>query len=347
MSSFTANNSTNNNRKVLEFTDWNPKSHKYMVPKVNDKGGKSVSLISTQTSRSLHINTPLLMTWGISDFTNDDGTSDGKFKISLNLPSDEYKTEQTDNFLKKITDFQLQIIDDAVINSELWFGKKKSRELVEDSFFPFIKYPKLKDLNGKSTSTIDYNRPPSISAKVPCYHQDDGSSKWDCDLFNINYNQIFPCEDESITPQELVPKLSKIACTLQCTGIWIGGKGWGLTWKFISGVVKPRLQEPIRGTCHIRIDASELQDDNTLQPEMVIPPTILPPSLVKSKDPVSITIVDDSDEEAEAEPEEVQAVVEPEPEPEAEAEAEVQIVEPDVVKQPKIIKKIVKKKVVV
>ena len=133
MSSFTAKtNSTNNNRKVLEFADWNPKSHKYMVPKANDKGGKSVTLISTQTNKSLHLNTPLLMTWGISDFANDDGTSDGKFKITLNFPNEEYKTEDTTLFLNKITEFQNQIVDDAVTNSELWFGKKKSKELVED-----------------------------------------------------------------------------------------------------------------------------------------------------------------------------------------------------------------------
>jgi len=31
--------------------------------------------------------------------------------------------------------------------------------------------------------------------------------------------------------------MSNIACVLQCGGIWIGGKGWGLTWKMIQGVV--------------------------------------------------------------------------------------------------------------
>jgi hypothetical protein len=34
--------------------------------------------------------------------------------------------------------------------------------------------------------------------------------------------------------------MSNIACVLQCGGIWIGGKGWGLTWKMVQGVVKPR-----------------------------------------------------------------------------------------------------------
>jgi hypothetical protein len=239
-----------NSRKVLESSDWNPKANKYMVHKVNSMGGKSVTLISSQTSRSLHLNTPLMMTWGISDFANDDGTSDGKFKISLNFPNAEYSTPQTDSFLQKMIEFQKQVVDDAVTNSELWFGKKKSKELVEDSFFPFLKYPKTTDANGKSTRNLDMSRPPSMSANVPVYKGDDGSIKWECDLFDINYNQIFPAEDdEGTTPVDLVPKLSKIACTLQCTGIWIGGKGWGLTWKFISGLVKPKQNETLRDKC--------------------------------------------------------------------------------------------------
>lgn len=162
MSSFTANSST---KQVLEYADWNPKAYKFMAPKVNDKGGKSVSLISTQTNRALKLNTPLLMTWGPGDFSNDDGTSDGKFKLPLNFPNEEYKTDSTESFKNKMLELQTSVIDSAVSNSELWFGKAKSRETVEDNFFPFMKYPKVKDGNGKPTSKIDYSKPPSFSSR--------------------------------------------------------------------------------------------------------------------------------------------------------------------------------------
>jgi hypothetical protein len=269
-----------------------------MVPKVNDKGGKSVTLISTQTSRSLHVNTPLLMTWGISDFANDDGTSDGKFKISLNFPNPEYKTRDTDAFLQKMLDFQAQVVDDAVANSELWFGKKKSKELVEDSFFPFIKYPKMKDAANKSTGVPDTSRPPSISAKVPRYEDADGTVRWECDLYDTNYNIIFPVPGSSITPVDLVPKLSKISCTLQCTGIWVGGKGWGLTWKFIGGLVKPKTSEPIRGVCHIKLsdtDREELEKPETEDVDEDVSESAMDtPNVVKTE---VQTVVDDSDDE--------------------------------------------------
>jgi hypothetical protein len=74
---------------VLSVADWDTSAIKYMAPKVNDKGGKSINVLSKQTNRSLHITTPLMMTWGISDFIDDKGESDGKYQISLNFPNDE------------------------------------------------------------------------------------------------------------------------------------------------------------------------------------------------------------------------------------------------------------------
>jgi hypothetical protein len=37
---------------VLSVPDWNVSEVKYMTPKLNDKGGKSINIISKQTNRS-------------------------------------------------------------------------------------------------------------------------------------------------------------------------------------------------------------------------------------------------------------------------------------------------------
>ena len=87
---------------VLSVSEWTPASFKFMPPKVNDKGGKSINVISKQTNRSLHISTPLMMTWGINDFVDEKtGEADGKFSVSLNFPNDEYATPFTTLFLEK------------------------------------------------------------------------------------------------------------------------------------------------------------------------------------------------------------------------------------------------------
>jgi len=218
-----------------------------MPPKVNERGGKSIPIISKQTNRSLHVSTPMMMTWGVNDFIGDNGESDGKFSISLNFPGVDYAKEATDVFLQKMKDFENQILDDAVKNSELWWGEEMSREVAKHTFFPFLKYSKNKD-----TKKIDPSKPPSIRAKVPFY---DG--KWNVELYDTKENLIFPCDNQNLTPVDFVPKLSQVACVIQCGGIWIGGKGWGLTWKLIQCVVKPREVVSVYGKCHIQLSPED------------------------------------------------------------------------------------------
>jgi len=320
---------------VLSVAEWNPSANKYMVPKINDRGGKSINLISKQTNRSLHISTPLLMTWGISDYIDEKGESDGKYSISLTFPNSEYENAATKEFLQKLKEFENQILDDAVKNSELWWGEEMSKELCKHTFFPFLKYSKNKD-----TKKIDTTKPPSIRAKVPYY-----SEKWAVELYDTQSNLIFPCDDPTRIPPDFVPKMSNIACVLQCGGIWIGGKGWGLTWKMVQGVVKPREVVSVYGKCHIQLSS---EDINVLE-KQVIPKT--EDEEVEEETQEQQTVVEDSDEEEEAEP-----VVEKAPEPVVAAAAPVKKVVKKAVSTPVVEapvekveeapkKKIIKKKV--
>ena len=58
---------------------------------------------------------------------------------------------------------------------------------------------------------------------------------------------------------DFVPKLSSVACVLQCGGLWFGGKGWGLTWKVNQIVVKPREVISVYGKCHITLSTDEMK----------------------------------------------------------------------------------------
>ena len=265
---------------VLSVADWRPSSIKYMPPKVNEKGGKSINVVSTQTNRSLHITTPLMMTWGISDFVDEKGESDGKYSLSINFPNEEYRTPTTDAFLAKLKEFENQVLDDAVRNSEMWWGESMSRELCKHTFFPFLKYAKNKD-----TKKVDMTKPPAIRAKVPCY-----GDKWAVELYDTQSKLIFPCDDPNQTPPDFVPKLSNIACVLQCGGIWIGGKGWGLTWKMVQGVVKPRITDSVYGRCHINLSS---EDKEAIENQ---PLTAMEEEVAEAKAPLS-TLAEDSDEE--------------------------------------------------
>jgi len=274
---------------VLPVNQWNTSSIRYMQPKINDRGAKSINIISTQTNRALHISTPLMMTWGISDFTDEKtGESDGKFTISLNFPNEQYKTEATTDFLKKLKEFENQILDDAVKNSEVWFGEELSRDVVKHNFFPFIKYSK-----DKNTKKLDLTKPPSIRAKVPNY---DG--RWAIEIYDTNQKLIFPCDNDRMTPQDFITKMSKVACVLQCGGLWFGGKGWGVTWKLNQCVVKPQEIISVYGKCHIALSTDEIttMDKPVAETEIEDDEETVPASTP------SQTLVADSDEEEEAAP---------------------------------------------
>lgn len=329
---------------IIEFPDWDVKQVKYMPPKINDKGGKAITVVSTQTNRGLSISTPMMITWGISDFCDEAGNSDGKFNLSLSFPNDEYKTDESDQFLQKVKDFENKVIDDAVLNSELWFGKKKSRELVEDAFFPILKWSK-----DKTTKVIDYSKPPGLKIKVPCYKDKvTGVEKWSSQLYDVDYNKIFPDEKKpDATPIDFVPKASNVVCGIQCTGIWTGGKGWGVTWKLVQAIVKPKVIVSVYDRCHIKLSVKD-KDAIQKQPVKVdeVPEVEDEPDF---EEPIS-TIVEDSDNEQELEQE-----PEPEPEPVVEEPVKKKIVK-KVVSEPVAeplaepvaslpVKKIVKKKV--
>ena len=322
---------------VLPVADWSPDAIRYMQPKVNDRGGKSINVISTQSGRALHLATPLLMTWGIADYVDEKtGESDNKFTISLNFPNDDYSTPATREFLKKFKDFEAKLLQDAATNSEAWFGVEMSLEVVKHMYFPFLKYTK-----DKVTKKFDYTKPPSIRPKVPNY---DG--RWMVEIYDTESKRLFPSDNPVHTPMDFIPKKSNVACVLQCGGLWFGGKGWGLTWKLVQCVVKPSAEsQSVFGRCHIQLSTDELQTMNNA-----------PAQGEEEEDdeeeqaaPVS-TEVEDSDEEQEPEPvvetkPAVKKVIkkaapEPQPEPEPVAEADSAIaVEPAK-------KKVVKKKVV-
>ena len=239
---------------VVSSSEWKTSALRYMQPKVNDRGGKSINIISTQSNRSLYVSTPLLMTWGISDFVDEKtGESDGKFSMSLAFPNEVYATPATTDFLAKLKAFENQILDDAVKNSEAWFGEEMSREVAKHTFFPFLKYSK-----DKLTKKTDFSKPPTIRAKVPNYN-----GKWNVEVYDTKRTLLFPCDNDNLTPMDFVPARSNVACVLQCGGLWFGGKGWGITWKLNQCVVKPHVQETVFGQCHIQLSSDDIQNIET------------------------------------------------------------------------------------
>jgi hypothetical protein len=239
-----------------------------------------------------------MMTWGISDFVDENtGESDGKYSMSLQFPNENYKTPDSSTFLDSLEAFENQILNDAVKNSDAWFGEELSREVVERTFFPFLKYTK-----DKVTKKIDHTKSPSIRAHILKYN-----NKWGVKVYDTTSKLLFTCDNENMTPMDFVPKMSQVATVLQCGGLWFGGKGWGITWKVNQCVVKPQEnffisvddsdEEPVLKKVSVAAVTEEPVVNTTVDDSDEEPVLKKVSVATVTEEPVVNTTVDDSDEE--------------------------------------------------
>ena len=312
---------------IIDGTLFNAKEIRYSAPKANASGGKSINILNKATNSGIRLSTPLMLTWGASDFVDQaSGKGNGKFEMSMQFPSEEYKTEDTTAFLKNMQAFEAKIKDDALVNSKDWFGKvHKNAEVVDALYTPMLKYSK-----DKASGEPDLNRAPVLRVKIPMW---EGS--WKCEVYDEDGEKLFPNSSNPIlTPVELIQKGTQVAALIQCGGLWFANGKFGVTWKLIQVVVqKPRAS--LSGQCFIKLKSSDKE-------RLKAAPA---PSgdIVDDEDAVHTAEVEDSDEESEDDDEPVSAPVVPPPTP---APAPVVVAPPTavVVEEPKK-KKVVKKKV--
>ena len=219
---------------------------KYSKPKTNASGGKSVGILNSSTNTATYLSTPLMLTWGINEYS-DDKTGKVSYDLALQFPSEEYSTEPTTNFLENMTAFENKIKSDALKNSKEWFGKAKmSADVIDALWTPMLKYPK-----DKNTGEPDTSRSPTLKVKIPYWE-----GAWKVELYDLEASPIFPDPaNDTITPKDLITKGSHLYLMIVCGGIWFANGKFGVTWKLIQGRVKPKTT--VRGKCFLEISAEE------------------------------------------------------------------------------------------
>ena len=267
----------------IDHSAFNNDILKYSAPKQNQSGGKSVNLYNRDTNKYLQISTPLILTWGVSDYEGNQ-----KYDMALQFPSDEYLSGAKKEFLEKMIAFENKIKEDAIQYSKEWFGKAKmSSEVVDALWSPMLKYPK-----NKETGEYDYDRSPTLRVKVPFY---DGV--WKCELYDTSEKLVFPDSNSpALTPIDVIQKGSNAALVIQSGGLWFANGKFGTTWRLMQAVVQPK--ETIFGKCQIKLGVEEKKE----MAERIE----LPEDEDDFTEPVkqTSTLVEESDEEEQEEEEE-------------------------------------------
>lgn len=233
---------------VIAGASFNPLTDmKYTKPKVNNVGGRSVGIVNSKTSTVLNLSSPLMLTWGVQDFT-DEKTGKVSYDLALQFPNEGFETPATKKFLANMAAFEKKIKEDAITNSKEWFSKPKmTADAVDALWTPVLKYPKNKD-----TLETDTTRAPTIKVKLPFW---DGAWK-DLELYDVEMSPIFPDPmNPVLSPKDLIAKGSHIAVSIQCGGIWFANGKFGVTWKLFQAIVKPKMS--LKGKCHIKLEEDE------------------------------------------------------------------------------------------
>lgn len=259
---------------------------KYTKPKVNSVGGRSVGIVNAKTSTVLNLSTPLMLTWGVQDFT-DEKSGKVTYDLALQFPNEGFETPATKKFLANIAAFEKRIKEDAITNSKEWFSKPKmTSDAVDALWTPILKYPKNKD-----TLEPDMTRAPTLKVKLPFW---DGQWK-ELELYDVDMQPIFPdASNPALSPKDLIAKGSHIAVSIQCGGIWFANGKFGVTWKLFQAIVKPKMS--LKGKCHIKLD----DDEKTKIVAQVVPTDVDGDADggEHENDNVSAIIEDDDEEDA-------------------------------------------------
>jgi hypothetical protein len=303
---------------IIDGTLFNTANIMYTSPKATPQGAKSVNILNKNVKKGLVLSTPLMLTWGANDFVDEKtGLGNGRFDMSLQFPSNEYKNEDTDAFFRNMKALEDKIKSDALIYSKEWFGKvHKSLEVVEALWTPMLKYSK-----DKVTGEYDYSKSPTMKIKLPQYN-----NEWKFEIYDEDGEKIFPGLPSLpvVNPLDYLKRGTNVMCLIQFAGIWFVNGKFSASWKLVQVVVqKPRAT--LQGSCFLKLKPNDKEVLKKQTVEDDVEETF-----------VTNVLVESDGEEDEPEPEQETPVVIPEPVP------VVAVSEPAVEETKK--KKIVRKK---
>ena len=240
---------------IIDGSNLNPaRDISFAKPRLNKSGGKAVSVTPKGSNRWLNISTPLMLTWGVNEYV-DDQSGRRSYDMSLQFPKQGYETEATSRFLENIKAFEEHLKSSAVQYSKEWMGKSKmSREVIDALFHPMLRYPR-----DKETGEPDMTRPPTLRVKLNFWEE-----RFDCEIYDVQQDEsgqqkrLFPDAEGGMDgpgPMDLISKGSNVACILVCGGLWFANGKFGCTWKLVQAIVKPKVT--MRGRCMLQLSAAD------------------------------------------------------------------------------------------
>lgn len=175
----------------------------------------------------------------------DEKTGNESFSLELSF-KDRDSRPTLQRFFEILNEIDNRVLEETMKNSQAWIRKPPNRDVIEALFTPTIKYPK-----DKETGEIIDKYPPTYRVKL-----------------KKNQNGAFRCEcydhatKEDLSIEAIMPKMkgSKITTIANCSGVWLAGGKFGISWNASQLLVA-------QNTGIKKFAFRDLEDDETDSPE--------------------------------------------------------------------------------
>ena len=165
--------------------------------------------------------TSMRIPFGLSVFKAEGG---GQDKYSINLSFNNYETDaEVKAFHAAVQAVDRTVVDAAIANSKSWFGKEKSREVLQEFFTSSVKF-------GKDESK---KYPPTMKLNL----------RRNGDTFETKFYDIHGKKLTGVPADEMLAKGSLVTVLMECTDVWIAGTGkFSVRWN-ASQIIVHKMAE--------------------------------------------------------------------------------------------------------
>ena len=164
----------------------------------------------------LQSGTSMRIPFGLSIFKAEGG---GQDKYSINLSFNGYQQAgETKAFYEAAVALDKAVVEEAFKNSKAWFGKEKSREVLQEFYTPSIKF-------GKDESKDD---PPTMKLNLK-----KTGATFDTKIYDVTGKKI-----TGVPMEELLAKGTLVTALIEAADVWIAGTGkFNIRWNVTQLVV--------------------------------------------------------------------------------------------------------------
>jgi hypothetical protein len=254
-----------------------------------DSGGKQ-AYVNYDGGKFLFQTPALSLPYDMSDKTFDP-TKPIKYTAELSLRGyDEAgnKAKETYDALNALDEY---MIEQGVKNSRAWFKADMPAVAVRALYTPTIKWSKDKEGNVKPY-------PPGVKVSLRKIKDTDN---FDVKMFDANKEEY-----HGVSVKELLVRGAVARCVMQCTGLWVAGGKYGLSWKAVQ-MVMDSVPASVGGCAFVDDDDAPVEDDAAFSAPAPVPAHVSAPAPRPSAIAAVMPQLDEEDDQDES-PEDVEPV---------------------------------------